>query len=1601
MTTINYGPYTPTQLKVVSLGIGISDETNNKLNILNNQSLVVGERLQDILGIPNQKTYGLIVDTQGIAINTSMTNRSQPYNNYAAYIDGDVRVTGNIFLDGTISRNISILNGTSCNNYWTIAPDGTYNNIYYGKNITIGNQNAAMSNTYSVNIYQSADTNIEQSQLSIQNLQASQLRMGVIGTAYNSPVIFNTNSFSSAGGAGGAGGGSIEFHVGRDKNYFSNVYFAADGSTTGLPNYTANNAPHFQIDYAGNVGINTSVNDPVSFNIRSVNAGNVVSFTPITTPMSLNVQGSTYSKNMLIYDYESKAMCNIDSLYVRQFGVAFEANQVKPGTFANGNDYTFPNSLNINKNVSVNGTASVNNLVANNSIIDSASFCNDTLFNRDIIVNQSLRIRGQIFTEVFNGLSSDGTSNYGFEMIQFTPAKVSYNNINVIGTGIATPGRLGVGINPAANANNPVNNQFAIYKTNPQIWEISMFDKSDTLTGTIKAGYIGHPSVSPGFRGGLDASLVIATPSYDDPYYSGNYQSLTQNIYFFPGIDMKSTAPPIVSSNVTPTLGIFNLPGNSVTKSIHAVGINTYNPLSELDVNGSITFSGNIYYNPSSSKNGNIQLAIWKTQIYNAATLTPGATSLFYTGISYIAENPNAAHVGINTTPSITYGLNISGDTRFINDVYKIDTSGIDRSIGFWQDNRNPRNILNNVAPSSQSIEGGIFTWANVGIGLITPKANLEIKDNYNVGTTLQLTKGTGSSLNSSLTSIVYQGNQPYNSWTFQADHNNKYFQIGNGDNPFNYSSNVRYMWMRPDSVTNKPRIVLGGDLNIFNDTSNPDRTALLTVGGNMSVLGNVSISGQFVINGKTLLNSNIPGSAVTSLNNDDVFIGGGNIQFSPGTDYIGQIQSVIIGTPFTTYSTVSGDVPILGNQPGIVDPDANKMFRVYNKTSGVVASFQGNGTSSLIEIVRNYGNNSTIKDVLQFGLYDPTSADFNGTTFAFMDGDKKPYLSFKSLRTINDNYVGIGVPFTQSPTAITHIYTEGTGENMLRLTRGVLESDTTDGAPQIDFQKNYQRSINNLSTIIQAPTSWTLKGPIASWYEKLSFIHNKSTAPGSFTSTSTEVFTIASNGCIGIGNSQPKFSLDIINNGNVGSLRLLNTGENAAPQVIFQSGAVTDEYGSDNLRDFRMATSNSAFTFDSKDASTHYFILDVDKYNNIGIGQAANCNFDISLNGTVNISQGIYLDGSPLFSSGNLFQNGVKINGNNIFITPNTNYPSPNGGVVINGTTPTGNLFHIHSGNNANMLVLDSSYSQAQMYMRTTNSGGIQNMYRVSMSNTSYAWQYYPNYGNSLTISDTNNEYQSVMNVQPTLRNIPNNSPAEFDFSVDGSIILNSSNNPGLYFGKPNTDSSMGSISGSNANICLMVNSLQKGIGIGTYNPQSNFHVVGTSLFDGYTTFNYNTNINANLYVYGNSYVQGNQVTGLMTANSSDRRLKKDLIKIENALDKINTLTGYTYSLINEELSDSSCTTYLDQSYHSSNKVNTTRRYTGLIAQEVESILPEAILKYTPNELAHIHKPETETNQYLSVSYGNMMGLVVEAIKELSVQIAEIKATLSNAKQR
>ena len=103
---------------------------------------------------------------------------------------------------------------------------------------------------------------------------------------------------------------------------------------------------------------------------------------------------------------------------------------------------------------------------------------------------------------------------------------------------------------------------------------------------------------------------------------------------------------------------------------------------------------------------------------------------------------------------------------------------------------------------------------------------------------------------------------------------------------------------------------------------------------------------------------------------------------------------------------------------------------------------------------------------------------------------------------------------------------------------------------------------------------------------------------------------------------------------------------------------------------------------------------------------------------------------------------------------------------------------------------------------------------------------------------------------------------------------------------------------------------------------------------------------------------LSGATFTGVVTApnfiSSSDARLKSDVETIANALALVSALRGVRFTM------DGS-------------------RQIGVIAQEVEAVLPEVV--------------RSDSAGQLSVAYGNLTGLLIEAVKDLAARVAVLEA--------
>ena len=134
------------------------------------------------------------------------------------------------------------------------------------------------------------------------------------------------------------------------------------------------------------------------------------------------------------------------------------------------------------------------------------------------------------------------------------------------------------------------------------------------------------------------------------------------------------------------------------------------------------------------------------------------------------------------------------------------------------------------------------------------------------------------------------------------------------------------------------------------------------------------------------------------------------------------------------------------------------------------------------------------------------------------------------------------------------------------------------------------------------------------------------------------------------------------------------------------------------------------------------------------------------------------------------------------------------------------------------------------------------------------------------------------------------------------------------------------------------------------------NFKDAGTT-FGGVENSSSNLRINSGTttavtFSGANATFAGTLASGAITSSGnitaySDQQLKSDIKTIDNALDKVSQMRGVTF-------------------------IKDDKQGSGVIAQEMEKIAPELVID----------------GEYKSVAYGNTVGYLIEAIKELKVEL-------------
>ena len=139
------------------------------------------------------------------------------------------------------------------------------------------------------------------------------------------------------------------------------------------------------------------------------------------------------------------------------------------------------------------------------------------------------------------------------------------------------------------------------------------------------------------------------------------------------------------------------------------------------------------------------------------------------------------------------------------------------------------------------------------------------------------------------------------------------------------------------------------------------------------------------------------------------------------------------------------------------------------------------------------------------------------------------------------------------------------------------------------------------------------------------------------------------------------------------------------------------------------------------------------------------------------------------------------------------------------------------------------------------------------------------------------------------------------------------------------------------------------------------NFHAV---VYDGVdkTTPKYTSKVKFNPHTGAGLF------DGDVTAYASDQRLKENIKPIDDALEKLSKIGGYTFNF-NE----------LGQQLVG----QTDKQQVGVLAQEVEQVLPEVIA------------PAPSDENYKTVKYEKLVPLLIESIKQLSARVEQLESQL------
>jgi hypothetical protein len=575
--------------------------------------------------------------------------------------------------------------------------------------------------------------------------------------------------------------------------------------------------------------------------------------------------------------------------------------------------------------------------------------------------------------------------------------------------------------------------------------------------------------------------------------------------------------------------------------------------------------------------------------------------------------------------------------------------------------------------------------------------------------------------------------------------------------------------------------------------------------------------------------------------------------------------------------------------------------------------------------------------DTDTFGLASSTQLS-EGSTFFVQDGDTGAGRTYTCNTQGTITFGTTNITFAQISSA--QIYSAGTGLNLSNLTFSIANTAVTaaqygnDGAVG-QFTVNAQGQITNAANVSINASSISV-GTLANARTTASDANGASTivsrdSNGGFTANTIAATTVNATSGNFTDITGNAIALTAINASNITSGTLDNartTGNtaNSASTIVLRDA--TGNFGANTI--------SGAFSGDGS-------AINAINASNISSGTIDNSRTTAaSANGASTI---VSRDSSGSFSAGDI--TAVSISGNGVALS------------AINGSNVT-------TGTIANARTTAATANGASTIVLRGSSGEFS---AGTITGTSFSGN-----GSALTAINASSITTGTLDNARTTAASANGASTIVARDANGSFTANVvTGTTGTFTSVSGNGVALTAINASNISSGTVATAR---LGTGTANAST--FLRGDQTYATVTsgiTLTDDTTSNATRYVLLTSATSGtittanvssskltyNPSTGNLVAtihhSSSDERLKTDIQPIPDALIKISQINGVTYLRTDTP---------------------ETVRHTGVIAQEVEAVLPEVVA--------------IGLDGYKVVAYGNMIGLLVEAIKELKAEVDALK---------